>query len=296
MKYLKLFSLFFLLQTGILFADEEVEKLNAATLNTILLFTAHDALSSGLYHFTKTKNRVDMHIYHLPLSYQFDSSSKLNYFILGDLGVNFVSIENNEQYNNYLKAYIGGIGGGIRYKMAKDLYFLVGLELIYSRIVLNATKYENSKIVDIFNNQHSDNLSVEFSTLAEYKPKIHAMKPYISFLYKHFETKSEISLEAFTKYNSSSSVATLRAGVESAPFYSGEENYCTVEGYVGTNYFWGNAKDIIKFQSYETVGGIFYYNTPKKPWWASRFYVELSGVKGNGLEGYNAGVGFSLAY
>ncbi len=292
---------------NILSADEQIGKLNATTLNTILIFTAHDGLSSGLYHFTKTANAIDMHIYHLPFRYQFHSEGNLNYFIIGNVGYSRISLTGNPQkykqnsilsYNNHVQAYMGGLGGGVRYKITKDFLISTGLQFIYSRVGISIDKKDgiNGAIVDFFNDNHSNNLSMEFSTLFEYKPIVHGMKPYVTLAYKHFQTKSKFSLKALTQFNSSSSIATMTAGIESVPFWNEDNNYCSVEGYAGTNYLWGNVKDIVNFQNYSTLGGIFYYNTPKKPWWASRFFVELSGVKGNGLEGYNAGIGFSLAY
>jgi len=47
---------------------------------------------------------------------------------------------------------------------------------------------------------------------------------------------------------------------------------------------------------YRSLGGVAYWNTSASPWWASRFFLELNRVDGDGLNGYNIGVGFTLDF
>jgi len=287
-------------------STEDVNKLNAATINTLLIFTSQDGLSSGLYHFTNTAVDVDMQVYHLPFTYHFRSSEKLNYFLVGNVGYSRTYLTGKIQetpsnsvlnYLNHIQTYTAGLGGGVRYKFEEDLSLCGGIELIYSRAGASVKQPDGdvgNVIEDFFNSNYSDNLSYKVFVLGEYRPRFKGYKPYLTFGYKLYETKSSFAFEDVLSFSSQSSITTLSAGVETPQLFEYEQNYLSLEVYANTNYLTGIVSEVTNVSSYSSLGSVAYWNTPSEPWWASRFFLELSGVKGNGLNGYNIGLGFSI--
>jgi len=289
-------------------SSQDVQKLNAAAINTLLIFTAQEGLNSGLYHFTNTDIDIDMEIYHLPFKYPIKSDSNIDYFLVGNVGysrsylagaIEEVPGESLLTYLNHIQTYTAGIGGGISYKVTKEVEVSTGVELIYSRSGASVKKPDGDfgdAIEDFFNANYSDNISYKFFTLGEYKAVIDDFKPYASLAYKLYETKSDFTIDEILSFSSQSSVATLSLGVETPKIFKYNEKSITTEVYVNVNYLWGTVSEIVKLNKYHSFGGIVYYNTPKSPWWASRFFLELNRAKGDGLDGYNVGVGFTLDF
>ena len=151
-------------------------------------------------------------------------------------------------------------------------------------------------IEDFFSQNYNDNLSYEFFANIEYRPTINEYKPYAILTYKMYETKSTFTFDSLTKFSSESSVTTLSLGCETPKLFEFDANSITLEGYYNANYLSGTVKDVVGFDTYSSLGGVVYYNTPDKPWWASRFFFEASTVSSSGLEGYNIGVGFTLDF
>ena len=289
-------------------SSQKIEKVNAATLNTLLIFTSQEGLSSGLYHFTNTSVAVDMKVYHLPFTYHFRSDSNINYFIVGNVGYSQIYLagdivklpENtNFDYNSHIQTFTAGFGGGVRYKVTKEFLISGGLELIYSRAGLSVslpTSDLGNKIEDFFNNNYSSNLSYKFFTLLEYKTRVKEFKPYVTFGYKLFETKSTVTFDELIRFDSQSNVTTLNVGFETPKLFESGRNNFTLETYINTNYLGGTVKEVVNFSWYQSFGLVGYYNTPLKPDWASRFFVEVNTIRSGGLEGYNLGVGFTLDF
>lgn len=286
-------------------AEEIAKEAHIASINTLLIFTSQEGLNSGLYRFTDVG--VDMEVYHLPFTYHLESDTNLNYFIVGNVGYSrvFISKEidippsSRLNYDNHLRTYTAGLGGGARYKFTPDLSAMAGLELIYSKSgasVKNPDDNVGDAIEDFFNKNYNDNLSYEFLANIEYRPTINEYKPYAVLTYKVYETKSSFSFDDLASINSESSVTTLALGCETPKLFEFDANSLTLEAYLNANYLSGTVKDVVKFDTYSSLGGVIYYNTPKEPWWASRYFFEVSAVSSSGLEGYNIGVGFTLDF
>jgi len=308
MKYLLSFFFSFSLYALEGLSTQEINKVNAATLNTLLIFTSQDGLNSGLYHFTNTPVDVDMEIYHLPFIYHLDSNGKFNYFIIGNIGYSKTYLVGDIKqlpsgstldYNSHIQTFTAGIGGGTRYKFSSELMLSGGVEFIYSRAGLSIS-LPNSNIGDtienFFNNNYSSNLSYKFFVLGEYRPVIYDFKPYVTLGYKLFETKSTVTFDELLSFDSESSVATLNIGVETPSLLEYGRDTVTFEVYINTNYLNGTVEDVVNFSWYQNYGIVAYYNTPIQPTWASRFFLELSTAQSDGLEGYNIGVGFTVDF
>ena len=288
--------------------SDSIRELNAATINTLLIFTSQDGLNSGLYHFTDTEVNVDMEIYHLPFVYDIKSDTNINYFLVGNIGYSRAYLVDSASrvgtmatvtYLNHIKTYTAGIGGGIRYEIYDEFKLSTGVEFIYSRSTANVKDSDNnfeSAIEDFFSANHSDNISYKFFALGEYRPVFYEFKPYLTLSYKLYETKSAFSVDEILSFNSESSVGTISLGVETPQFLKYNKNSVSMELYVNANYLLGVVSEVTNVNKYHSFGGIAYYNTPDTPWWASKFFLELNRAKGEGLDGYNVGIGFSLDF
>lgn len=285
--------------------EELAEEAHIASINTLLIFTSQEGLNSGLYHFTNVG--TDMEIYHLPFTYHLDSDSNINYFLVGNVGYSRVFISQDVEipptsrldYDNHLRTYTGGLGGGVRYKFNPDLSISGGVELIYSKSGASVKQPDDDlghAIEDFFNKTYNDNLSYEIFGALEYKTEINEYKPYAVLTYKSYETKSTFTFDELSSFKSASSVTTLSLGVETPKILEFDKNSISLEAYLNANYLDGSVKDVVEFDTYSTVGGVVYFNTPDTPWWASRFFLELSTVQSSGLDGYNVGLGFSLDF
>ena len=285
--------------------EEIAEEAHIASINTLLIFTSQEGLNSGLYHFTNVG--TDMEIYHLPFTYHLESDTNINFFLVGNVGYSRVFISQDVEippasrldYDNHLRTYTGGLGGGARYKFNSDWSVLGGVELIYSKSGASVKQPDDDlghAIEDFFNKNYNDNLSYEIFGALEYRTLINEYKPYAILTYKSYETKSTFTFDELSSFNSASSVTTLSLGLETPKILEFDKNSVMLEAYLNANYLSGSVKDVVQFDTYSTVGGVVYFNTPDGPWWASRFFLELSTVQSAGLDGYNVGVGFSLDF
>ena len=307
-------KLFILLLGGLilpsLYAEDLLKKLGEkaflANINTLLVFTSQDGLSTGEYHFSKVGTK--MYIANLPFLYHLQGNDRYNWFVLGNVGYSRVYLSEDYKdprqgivltYDNHIQTYTAGFGGGIRYHLESDLALLAGVELIYSRAGVSVKPRDpiGGAIEEFFNSNYNDNLTYKFLSSLEYRPTLHnGLKPYLVANYKIFDTKLDFTFTSLSRLSSQSSTLTLAGGIETPALSHFGKNYSTFEAYYHYDRLFGSIEDIVKFGGYSTVGGVFYYYTPKQPAFASRFFLEASSVFSSGLEGYNVGVGFTVDF
>ncbi len=307
-------KLFILLLGGLilpsLYAEDLLKKLGEkaflANINTLLVFTSQDGLSTGEYHFSKVGTK--MYIANLPFIYHLESSKKYNWFLLGNVGYSRVYLVENYKdprrgiilnYDNHIQTYTTGFGAGLRYKFTTELALLGGVEMIYSRAGVSVKPPDpiGGAIENFFNSNYNDNITYKFMGTLEYRPKLQqGLKPYLLANYKIFDTKSDFTFTSLSRLTSQSSTLTLASGVETPSLYTFGHNYTTLEGYYHYDKLFGSIKDIVKLSGYSTLGGILYYYTPKQPAFASHFFLEASSVFSSGLEGYSLGIGFTVDF
>ena len=269
--------------------NDTINTINIATVNTLLIFTSQEGLNSGIYHFSNTPEDIDMEIYHLPFVYNFESNTDINFFIVGNVGYSRVYLATYVMpyqdvpildYLNHMQTYTAGIGGGVRYRIDKNLFISGGIEFIYSRAGISVIKPEGDIgdiIEDFFKENYSNNISYKFFTELDYRPIVYKFKPYATLGYKLYETKSSFSLNDLASFHSESSVTTLKLGVESPKLFEyNEKNNLTLEVYIHGHYLTGVVKDIVDINKYRSLGGVAYWNTSASPSWASRFFLELN--------------------
>ena len=95
---------------------------------------------------------------------------------------------------------------------------------------------------------------------------------------------------------SQTSVASLMVGFETNSLYNYHQMSLTLEPFVKGNYIWGDLANVAQLSGYGTVGMSAYWNTPKSDVYVYRYFIEPSISKGDGLEGLNLSVGFSLDF
>jgi len=295
--------LFFFITANAQTIEDVAKKAHLANINALLIFTSQDGLNSGLFHFTKVG--VDMEVYNLPFKYQFASSSNLNYFLVGNVGYSRVYISEdivippsgNLNYDNHLRTYTAGLGGGVRYKLRQDLYCMGGLELIYSRSGTSVKEPDDGTgeaIEDFFNKNYNNNISYKVFAEAEYKPKFELLHPYAILSYKIYDTKSTFALSEFSTFKSQSSVLASSFGAESNKLLGNDNSYVTLEAYCHFNYLEGAVVESTKLNKYVKVGAVSYWYTDAFSSYIKRFFLEASSIHADGLQGYNIGVGFTL--
>jgi len=293
------------------------EDVYLATVNAAIVFTSQDGLSSGVYHFTKVS--VDMRLYNLPLTYQFDPiSENSNLFMVIDLAYsdtrNSADVQSADpttdfvlHVDNRLQAYIGGIGGGLRYRLNSHSDLSFGAELLYSRVgvsVITSDGLDGSDIENFFKEDFSENFTYKLFAQYDYHRQFRGYESYLKINYKLYKTLAKLNLVDLVgdvvgdvlSLNSQTYVASLIVGMETDPLYSHNGMYLTMEPYIKANYVGGDLAKVTKMDSYGTVGTAFYWNTPEKRAYIYRYFIEPSVARGNGLEGYNLSFGFSLDF
>jgi len=289
--------------------EEAAEKVYIANINALLIFTSESGLSSGKYSLTNTGHSIET--YSVPFSYHFKPYTKeLNFFINGSSGFSRTRLELppkseltrsgndlNLTLDNKIQTYAFGVGGGVRYKVDEGIELLASAGLIYSRVGVSVKPDNPGEIVEgAFDSAYNDNLTYKFMLSGKYQKEFHHYKPYLKLDIKSYETKSELDFSSLLNISTQSSVASFAMGCESLSLYEHGDDYLSLEAYLRGNYLFGDIVEVVDLYRYANFGLIGYWNTPDLPSWAERFYLEVSTVRAEGLEGYNVGIGFSLDY
>ena len=292
-------------------SDEEAARIaqdaHLSSINALLIFTSQDGLNSGIYHFKQIG--IDMEIYNLPFIYTFDSKAKkLEYFIVGNVGYSRVFISkdaeidlppNRLNYKNHIRTYTAGLGGGIRYHINEDFSCSGGIELIYSLSGVSIKDPDDDigdAITDLFKQNYNNNISYKLFGSLEYIPKIQDFKPYARLSYKIFDTKSTFTFDELASFNTQSMLGTLTLGAETNALFSYNTHYLTLQSYLDINNIQGEVADTVQFNNFATLGAVAYWYVNGKPSWIERYFLEVSTVRADGLEGYNIGFGFTLDF
>ncbi|MEN8147909.1 MAG: hypothetical protein ABFR02_09880 [Campylobacterota bacterium] len=309
MRLILLFFLFFSSVKAVTLEEQLDADVYLATVNAAIVFTSQDGLSSGLYRFTKID--TEMRMYNLPLTYHFDPlSEKTNLFMVIDMGYsdtrNDGAVDVNGTFlhlDNRLQTYVGGIGAGVRYRVTEHSDLLFGGEVLYSRIGLSA-RLEGSAVENFFANDFNENYSYKIFAEYAYHRNYRGYEIYTKLNYKLYKTLSKFDLTELaediigdiTSLRSQTSVASLMMGFESDPLYHYGDMGLTFEPFIKGNYIWGDLAEVAHLSAYGTLGLSAYWNTPKKDAYVYRYFIEPSVSRGDGLEGLNLSLGFSLDF
>lgn len=281
----------------------DIDEVGKANINAILIFSSQKGLSSGIYHFKK--KGVSLEIYHLPLKYHFPSQSAWNYYISGDLSFSRVAVSEHTlqpyepilAYDTSIDTYIGGLGGGVRYKFGYGLSASVGGEVLYSRsaVKLGQANVQNT-VANLFDNNYNTNLTYQFESSLDYMDVINDYKIYADIEYKLYETKTSFSLGELDGFKSESSVTSISTGFETPGFLKLGTNYLTLEGRVYEYFLNGTVVNTTGVRRYTSMSATLYMYVPNHYDYIERFFVELSSAQSEAIEGYNIGIGFSMKF
>jgi hypothetical protein len=282
------------------------QKAYRANINALLIFTSESGLSTGLYRFSRPG--VRMQINSLPFVYHLEPYEKnLNLFISGGLAYSVTRLDTEVEssqlsqkltLDNKLQTYTAGLGTGLRYKSAWGVDFLGGAELLYSRVSTSISSKDriDQDVKELFGSEYNDNITYKLLLSAEYEKEIQGFRPYAKLGLRVYETKVGFDVGSLSSFVTQSDVTSLSLGAETPPLLKYNHNFLSLEGYIKANYLHGDITEVVGFHSFINLGAFAYWNTPKSPSWAKRFYLEVSTIRAEGLEGYNIGTGFSLAY
>lgn len=314
MRIIFLFFLFVCSSKATTLDEQLAQDAYLATVNAAIVFTSQDGLSSGVYRFTKIDTQMRM--YNLPLSYHFDPlTENINLFMVLDMGYsdtrNDRAVEDVNgtflHHENRLQTYVGGIGGGIRYRATEQSDLLLGGEILYSRVGATARVGDSlggSDVINFFSDDFNENFSYKLFGEYDYHREYRGYDIYTKLNYKLYKTLSTLDftdivesiVDDVVSLNSQTTVASLIMGFETDSFYNYHEMSLTLEPYIKGNYIWGDLAKVAHIDSYVTIGSSLYWNTPEKSAYIYRYYIEPSISRGNGLEGLNLSVGFSLDF
>lgn len=310
-----IFLCFFLLSSlkATTLEEQLAQDAYLATVNAAMVFTSQDGLSSGVYRFTKID--TEMRMYNLPLSYHFDPlSEKTNVFMVFDMGYsdtrNDGAVDANGTFlhlDNRLQTYVGGIGAGLRYRATEHSDLLFGGEVLYSRVgitVRTSDAVDGSTVENFFSDDFNGNFSYKLFAEYDYHREYRGYDIYTKFNYKLYKTLSKLDFSDIVEdvvddvfsLSSQTTVASLAIGFETDALYRYHDMSLTLEPYVKGNYIWGDLATVAQISSYATAGLSVYWNTPKKSAYIYRYFIEPSISRGDGLEGLNLSLGFSLDF
>lgn len=301
---------FLLLSAICLFAqtpeEEAAQRAYRANINALLIFTSESGLSTGLYRLSRPG--VRMQINSLPFIYHLEPYEKdLNLFISGGLAYSVTRLDTEVESSqlsqdltleNKLQTYTAGLGMGLRYKSAWGIDLLGGAELLYSRVSTSISSKDrvDQDVKELFGSEFNDNITYKLLFSAEYEKEMAGFRAYAKLGLRVYETKVGFDLDSLSSFVTQSDVTSLSLGSETPPLLKYNHNFLSLEGYLKANYLHGDITEVVGFNRYINLGAIAYWNTPKSPSWAKRFYLEVSTIRAEGLEGYNLGTGFSLKY
>ena len=161
-----------------------------------------------------------------------------------------------------------------------------------------------SDVVNFFSDDFNDNFSYKLFAEYDYHRDYRGYDVYAKVNYKLYKTLSELDftdiiddiIDDVFSLSSQTTVASLAIGFETDPLYSYQEMSLTLEPYLKGNYIWGDLARVTQVNSYATAGLGLYWNTPEKSAYIYRYFIEPSVSRGDGLEGLNLSLGFSLDF
>ena len=289
---------------------EVLKQASLANVNALIILTTQDMLTSGRYTFDDDSS---LHIINFPLYYHFDPLfSDFNLFLNGSAGYSKMASDIDYGVKDELIYQTAAFrfGGGIRYLSSFGLVFLVGFDFIYSRI-RNTYHYNSAKseedlkeLFDLaFANQYSNAYTYELFWQVGYRPVWAEWKPYIILTLNYFDTKQDLSLKELSAFHSTSGGSRLKIGFETPQYIKLFQTGLSAEFFVAGNVFKGDVEETLGFEGYSSSAAMlhlyidndFYgevdevlYNVPSL---LSRVDLMVERVTGEGIQGYNIGLG-----
>jgi hypothetical protein len=293
-----------LLSTLILSTAQADQSYYAKAVNSLLFFTSEDIISSGSYEFSNKDETLDT--YFFPLTYHFDSDSDFyNFYVNGSLGYSKYKQKNidlrniNSMDEIKIKTYALKLGGGVRMNILKDTDMMVGASYIYSKVSgdyratqpLNLSDPVDRAVDYVFNSDDNYN-TFEFVTSLGYQPTINEYEPYIRGDIRYFNTEIDDPYASITETNAV--ISKLKVGVITPEVTTIAGLPLKLEFYASEVFIGGDMDDTMDIDNFFVAGTTFHLGTTTLNEWVSEVSFDLNIVRGDNLDGFNWGFGFSF--
>lgn len=283
-----------------LIAESELEKSYVDSVNTMIGLTADDYIGAGSY--TLTDNTV-IDIYHLPLLYHFDPIyDDINLYVNGAVGYSKATQDIPSIVKIVLKMKLAKLGGGIRYQPTKNWYLSVGASMIYTELHDSATfgADVNQSLLDPITvnllNARQENWTTEYIVKTRYEHEIAEFIPYIDGEYQFYKTESTLKLDSVVTIDSVMEMAHLKFGTFTPVLGTLGERTVRLEGKYGYTWMFGDFRDALNSDYYETYSGLIHFDAISEKNWLKNVYLISEWTQGKGFDGYNLGIGLEFNF
>jgi len=304
MKKVILLPLFSSLILSQVHADliNEAENAYIKGVNSILFFTSEDIISSGSYEFSSEDETLDTHFF--PVTYHFDSDSDFyNFYVNGSVGYSKYKLNNLDFRGSLddikIRTYALKLGGGVRMNILEDTDMMIGASYLYSKVNSDyhtSKPLQSSDPVDravnyVFNSTNDFN-TFEAVTSLGYHPTINNYEPYIRGDIRYFDTKIDDTYATIS--DTSAVISKLKVGVITPPVTHIEGLPLKLEFYASEVFIGGDMDDALNTDNFFVVGTTFHLGTSSIISQISEISFDVNIVRGDNLDGFNFGFGFSF--
>lgn len=281
--------------------QNEVENVYVKAANTLLFFTSENIISSGSYTFGNDDQTLDTFFF--PLTHHFESDSDFyNFYVNGSIGYSKYE-EKNIDFRGSLdeidiKTYALKLGGGVRMNILKDTDLMIGGAYIYSKVNSDyitpqaLTTDPIDKVLDYVFNKNDQFNTYEVFTSLGYHPTINEYKPYASADIRYFDTKIDDPFATIS--DTASTISKLKIGVVTPAVTSIDSLPLKLEFYASDVLVYGDMRDALDTDNFYVLGTTFHLGTQTMSEWVSEVSFDINMVRGDNLDGFNFGFGFSF--
>ncbi|BAF71367.1 hypothetical protein [Sulfurovum sp. NBC37-1] len=282
--------------------QNEVENVYVKAANTLLFFTSENIISSGSYEFGSENETLDTTFF--PLTYHFENDSDFyNFYVNGSIGYSKYK-ENNIEFRGSLdeidiKTYALKLGGGVRMNILEDTDMMIGGSYIYSKVnsdYVTPQPLSSSDPIDraldyVFNSDNDFN-TYELFTSIGYHPTINEYEPYVRGDIRYFDTKIDDPFATIS--DTTSTISKLKVGVITPAVTSIVGLPLKLEFYASDVLISGDMKEALDTNNFYVLGSTFHLGTTSLNDWVSEVSFDINIVRGDNLDGFNWGFGFSF--
>ena len=282
--------------------QNQLEDTYIKAANTLLFFTSENIISSGSYEFGSEDETLDTTFF--PLTHHFESDSDFyNFYVNGSIGYSKyregnVNVRGSEDVIK-IKTYALKLGGGVRLNILEDTDMMIGGSYIYSKVNSDYvtpqpldTSDPLDRVLDYVFNKSDDFNTYEAFTSIGYHPTINEYEPYIRGDIRYFDT--QINDPFATISDTSSTIGKIKVGFITPPVTSIVGLPLKLEFYASDVLISGDMREALDTNNFYVLGSTFHLGTNTLNDWVSEVSFDVNIVRGDNLDGFNWGFGFSF--
>jgi hypothetical protein len=284
--------------------DTTLKQAYLSNVDALVILTSQEMLTGGVYTFEESgQPDVRMAIYNFPFYHHFRPFyGDFNFFVNGSAGISETRSEADFGFERNDDILFGTIalrgGGGIRYANRYAVRALIGFNFIYS-YVTNEYSYnsrESETIIKpilegVYANRSQSNYTYDLFWRVGYYPEWGRWNPYAELQLNYFDTKANFDAGSFSTFASHSGSGRFKVGAESPQFWHPYRTGVSLEGYLQGVGFTGDVRDTLGIEGYGSSALLLHTYLPEPAWIFDRFDLMFESVRGDGIYGYNIGVG-----